>query len=319
MHVITSYGRGEHSVSSSRGARLRRTKGEIRRFLRAAEVMAHGHIADGYGPPTVRRIYYLLRSAAIGGVAEGDERFVKDALTRARKRWLAGEVGGEDSFDPTLVSDDAREFVSPRFDESPQSWVNTLPDYWPDPWIGQTRRVLVLCEKDAVLGIVRKACEATDTPFASGKGNHSITLGLEMRDQILGLRDAGLAPRVLYIGDHDPAGSEMDENWCRDLCLDARTEFQRVAITLKQADEMGLPTEVVKFSGSASMDARRRRYIDRFGPRKIELDAFPGPELEALLVAAIKRHVDPAIWKARQAEIDAERRQVEAIRRRFGT
>jgi hypothetical protein len=288
----------------------RRNRDEIRAFLRAATEVCQAEIAAGYGPPGVRRVYYLMRGARLGGVTEDDARFVKDHLIDARKLWLAGDRG-PDAFDPDLVSDEARWIREPVEHYSPWFWAKTLPEYQPEMWLNQPKRVMVIAEKDGVMGVVRKACAARLVPYASGRGDASITLKRDVGRWFADCRESGLQPALLYAGDHDANGVAMDQKWIDDCGLHPG-EFRRIAITLDQARRYDFPTETVKGHRNAGQHAVRQRYADEHGMKKIELDAFqPSSLLEQVIADAIEEHIDVERWCDRWEETEPDRTLVE--------
>ena len=288
----------------------RRSKEEIRAFLRAAEQVCQAEMDAGYGSPGIRRVYYLMRGAQLGGVTEDDKRFVKDTLIRARKLWLGGDRG-PDAFDPDLVSDEARWVRQWTTHHSPFDWAEQIPGYTPDLWLGQPERVLVVAEKDGVMGVVRKACEARQAPFTSGRGDASITLKLEVSKRFDTWRLSGFRPVLLYTGDHDPNGLAMDQKWIDDCGL-RRGEFRRIAITMDQAQRHSFPTEAVTGHYNAGQHAVRERYASKHGMEKIELDAFqPSSLLEQVIADAIDEHIDIDRWDERYKETEPERTTVD--------
>jgi hypothetical protein len=294
----------------TRPRKSRRTRDAIRAFLRAAEQVCQAEIDAGYGPPGIRRVYYLMRGAQLGGVTEDDKRFVKDRLIDARKLWLASDRG-PDAFHPDLVGDSARWIRQWPMHFDPWSWANALPEYQPHMWMGQRNRVMVIAEKDGVIGIVRKACAGRRVAYASGRGDASITLKREVGAQFEDWRECGLDPVLLYTGDHDANGVAMDGKWIEDCGL-LPGEFRRIAITLEQAEAHDFPTETVKGHHNAGQHAVRERYAIEHGLAKIELDAFqPSSLLEQVIADAIEEYVDAERWNERWEETAPERTVVE--------
>ena len=67
-------------------------------------------------------------------------------------------------------------------------------------------------EKDALLGVIERTCRELRVPYFSTRGNigqlPARDAGLRFQRQI----EDGLTPVVLYLGDHDPSGIEMDRD-----------------------------------------------------------------------------------------------------------
>lgn len=299
------------------------TRGEIIAFLDAARAFIASEIKAGYGAPGPRAIYYALRSSLHPGIEKGCEKLVNDRLIAARKRWIAGDRSSY-ALDPALIEDDYRYTRGDDYHASPSDWLESLPRYRANPWTSQDVRVLVLCEKAGRMGVVEKACTDTRTPFASMGGNHSISFGMVLAAQIADWRKAGLDVRVIYVGDHDPQGLRMDGNIIEALGLRAlrhvtrdgtlighSNELKRVAITLDQARDLGLPTEDVILSGNRSERTKQQAYIDEHGDEQVEVDALqPSSLLENMITEAVWDEIDPESWNHRVDEMEAEGERV---------
>jgi hypothetical protein len=168
----------------------------------------------------------------------------------------------------------------------------------------------VVCEKDGLAGLVEQACEPLQISYICTNGNASISAELKVQRRIQGWQRRGLTPHLLYVGDHDCAGVHMDRKWVENINLEPGI-FERVAITLKQATDLGLEFETVdpdqpRYTKSGSVDrtwpGRARKYVERFGDpeattaRAIELDMIDHG-LEDLIQVAIKQYIDEQAWE----------------------
>jgi hypothetical protein len=239
--------------------------------------------------------------------------WVKNTLLKARKNWLAGDHG-PDALDPDLLDDDGdadiREWTTHA---SIDDWNSSVPELQLDPWEGQPRRVIVLCEKAGMRGVVESACYPTSTNYMCCGGDASMKQKSNVGKWAAKVKDAGLEPIVLYAGDHDMQGVNMDKTWVRDVAeIDSVT---RVAITLEQARERGLPMENAydkmhrgaDVSGSKkSQNTKIQDYVDEHGPEMVELNALVVVDevaLRNIIRDAIREHVDEDVWKERAEDI----------------
>jgi hypothetical protein len=184
------------------------------------------------GPPGIRACYYHLRDKPWSFIVPDYEikntdgsarkhvswsRWVKENLGDARKLWLAGERG-PDALDPDLLDDDGdAEIQSWTIHDSVENWLLDVPELQLDPWEGQPERVLVVCEKAGMRGIVESACEPTRTGFMCCGGDASMKQKSNVGKWAARAKEEGLEPVILYAGDHDMQGVNMDRTWVRDV------------------------------------------------------------------------------------------------------
>jgi hypothetical protein len=106
---------------------------------------------------------------------------------------------------------------------------------------------------------------------------------------------------LLYAGDHDPSGEDIDRDFlARSSCF---TRVVRVALTAEQVDAYDLPPQPGK-----QTDSRAAGFVARHGRLvQVELDALDPAELRRLYQAAIDRYWDPAAYQAALAREAEER------------
>lgn len=240
--------------------------------------------------------------------------WTKNQLIKARKLWIAGGRG-PDALDPDLLDDDGDASIQGwKTHASVEEWTYDIPELHLDPWEGQPKRVLVLCEKAGVRGIVEDACRPTRTNFMCCGGDAHLKQKQNVGQWAAAVKKRGLEPIILYAGDHDMQGVNMDRTWVRDVAeIDSVT---RVAITLEQARKYNLPTESAhdKMHGGAGISPQRtgqntkiQNYIDEHGGEMIELNALLERDeflLRDIIRDEIAKHIDRDIWGERQKEIE---------------
>ena len=243
--------------------------------------------------PTVRQYFYALAVEEIVEKSDKGYSQVQVALARARERG---------AFPMRAVYDGLRQIRQPPTWPTLQAFVARVPQWFAlDKWAMQPRRVEVWIEKDAVRGTVQAVTDAADVPLLVDRGYLSVTAKFEASVRIAG------GPRaILYIGDHDPSGVNMQmeaETWMRaeaDEGLDLVIE--RVAITDTEQADPGLPHLPVN-----PKDPRAADYVKRYGHEVVEVEALPPEVLQARLRNALDRHRDAEAWAEGEA-LEAEQR-----------
>lgn len=241
---------------------------------------------------TLRRVFYALVSALVIPNTERAYKNLSATLNRARwEGWL-----------PLRCIDDLG-----RVAETPPSW-STVADYL-DPagyrsdwWADADPLVEVWAEKAAVAGIVEPVAREWGVTFLACRGFSSLTALAEAEDRWQG-RDVV----VLYVGDHDPSGLEMDSDLLDRLeRLGAYVELQRLALTAEQITEHNLPPQPTK-----ATDSRAFGYSLEHGG-SWELDALPADVLAGLVRTAVE-DLAPDDIEDRRAADDEARARIRAL------
>jgi hypothetical protein len=110
---------------------------------------------------------------------------------------------------------------------------------------------------------------------------------------------------LLYAGDHDPSGEDIDRNFVEQTaCWD---EVRRVALTADQVTQYALPPQPGK-----TTDSRACRFIARHGRLvQVELDALPPDILRDLFTTAITEFWDDGAYYQALTREAADRRMLE--------
>lgn len=228
-----------------------------------------------YGPadivPTVRQLFYAL--AVEGFVPKSEKGYgkVQTTLAMARERGLYPWEGIYDGL---------------RIVNRPDTWGSldefteaVKTSYRLDPWQFQPEPVEVWLEKDTIRGTVQAVIDEYRVPLLIGRGYLSVTAKKAASERI----KAG--PRtVLYIGDHDPSGINMEEEAESWICDEAMggLSIERVAITDEDHADPALPHLPVNTN-----DTRTEKYVERYGGEVVEVEALPPKELQARLKIAL--------------------------------
>ena len=188
-----------------------------------------------------------------------------------------GREGGHLSWDH--IEDRGRVLVSPPDWESALELMLQAADQFRlDRWEGQDNYVEVWVEKDAAAGILKPVANRWHVKFMANRGYSSASAFYSAAQRLARQVEEGKVAHVLYLGDHDPSGLDMDQDMEGRLhkysggTLDYDTlEITRLALTMDQVKEHQPPPNPTK-----TADSRSQSYIDEFGTECWELGR-PGP------------------------------------------
>jgi len=172
---------------------------------------------------------------------------------------------------------------------------------------GQDPLPFVVVEKATLTAQVRSWVDDKTIPVAALRGYSSETLDSAIERFAFGQkRDV----RVIYIGDLDPEGEDIERNfqWQTDL------DTERIAITPELATFHKLPEEPGK-EGSSRAPAFIAKYGRLF---QIEVEALDPDVLRGLVQDAIAETWDDALEQDVLDEEDEQREQLQAFVDKFG-
>ena len=209
------------------------------------------HVIDGALPTSGRFIFYELEDAGIVPKRyydeDGDEKKrtpnqdVSDALMDLRKARL---VEWSDIVDETRSLDEWR-------------YAASVPDYVRaatedarlDLWDGAPPP-LILCESRSLAGVLRPTAATYLCPIASTNGQTGGFLHTNVAPLVKGGR------RVLYLGDYDLSGDQIEANTGRVLEDYGVLDWERVALTHVQVRDRGYLDSAVRKKDNRYKPAR---------------------------------------------------------------
>lgn len=239
---------------------------------------------------TVRQLYYQLVARDVIPNTLRSYKNIASLLNDAR---LAGAV------DWDMIEDRTRAFVRrTRWGSGSEIVEACVRSYHQDQWINQDRRVFVLVEKEALVGVLERTCHQYDVPLLAARGYPSVSVIREfvIRDIIPSVR-AEQGVLILHLGDHDPSGIDMTRD-LRDrielLAGAARgsVEVRRIALNMDQVEEQSPPENPAK-----TTDSRFEAYREKFGDSSWELDALSPRYLAELIEGQIEDAIDRGPWE----------------------
>jgi len=246
---------------------------------------------------TVRQVYYQLVTANIIKNNEKEYKHVSRLINEAR-------MGGLIDWD--MIEDRTRDFSRRQRWVSPKEILSAAAtSYHEDLWKGQTYRVFVVVEKDALSGVLEPACEELDIPLLAARGyaSTSVLHGFAEDDLVPAIA-CGQTPVVLYLGDHDPSGIDMTRDICDRLATFTGQDVlvHRIALNMDQIKEMNPPENPAK-----TTDRRFMAYMRTYGTSSWELDALDPDYLDRLVRDCAEEYIDHVLWNERKAAIEMTR------------
>ncbi len=264
-------------------------KPESLALIETCNQVIEAYQADGY-TLTLRQLYYqLVKGIYIENTMKSYKR-LGSLLNDAR---LAGLV------DWDAIEDRTRNLEGGRgFWESPRDYMdpNTAWGYQENPWISQDVRIEVWVEKEALEGVIERACQEYRVPFLCCRGymSQSEQYAAAKRFQRY-YQQEGVQPVVIHLGDHDPSGIDMTRD-NRDrldlLSWGVPVEVRRIALNQDQVEELKLPPNPAKVT-----DSRAKEYMKRFGKSSWELDALEPKYINRIVNDTVEEFLDLDEWQ----------------------
>lgn len=250
-------------------------------LIEAAREVLEGAEADGFRL-TLRAVYYRLVSRNL--IPNDLRSYKRLAELLDRARW-AGLLDRDAMDDAQRVLAEWETFGSAR-----EALDDLAASFATDWWAGADYVVEVWAEKAAVSGIVRPVARRYLAPYMAARGFASLTALHDLAE-----RSRWRPVLVLYVGDHDPSGLEMDRDLQgRIAALGGRAVIRRVALTREQVEAHDLPPQPTK-----ATDSRARGYHHG---GSWELDALPPAVLADLVRDAIRENLPEDFHDRREAD-----------------
>ena len=165
-----------------------------------------------------------------------------------------------------------------------------------DPWRGQVP--FVLTESRSLAGVLRGIVSDYRCRIASTNGQFG---GFLRTDIVPMLRPGDV---VLYLGDFDLAGGQIEDNTRRVLEIGGALRWERLAITREQIDQHNLPI----------IRKRDQRYKDGRPHEAVETEALSQTVLQDLLRDRLDQLLPEPLRRVQERE-QRQRRRVAALLR----
>ena len=275
---------------------------------------------------TLRQLYYQLVSQVVIANKEQEYKNLSALLTNAR---YAGLIPWDAIEDRTRVPKKPREY-----DNVKQLVKAAVYSYELDYWQGQSKRVEVWVEKEALSNVMSLAIEDLHGVLCVNKGYSSGSAMFENAQRIYEHMKTGQAVEILYSGDHDPSGLDMvrdvrerlfefiaglyavDEDNIpedadsvdKDDILKFMSGFtvSNIALTMEQIEEHEPPPNPTK-----AKDTRADDYVSKYGRECWELDALPPAVLNELVRTEVEERIEDR--DLFDEVIERQKREIQAL------
>jgi hypothetical protein len=255
---------------------------------------------------TVRQVYYQL-------VAQDLIPNNIKSYSRIQRLISDGRKAGLISWD--MIVDRTRSTIIPPHWDDPGAIIQAAADsYAVDKWENQQWHIEIMCEKEALAGILGPACDELDINFTSNRGYASDSLMYQVAKRV-GKKFEDRDVAILYFGDHDPSGLDMDRDIMDRVSLFSEFDIfvNRLALLREQVDRMNLPENPAK-----TTDSRFEVYAMQHGMSSWELDAVEPTELVRLLTEAVVDLRDEDLWEAAVNREEDGRQELQEFADQYG-
>lgn len=252
--------------------------------------VGHSILAGSDEPMTLRQLYYRFVALDLIENKQSQYQYLGEAIKEARIQgvipwdWIEDRTRNVDGGDQDLVSPEA------RF-KGNLEWFKKTPDRYELPrWMGQDHYVEVWVEKEALAGVFANVCDDLNVVSFPNRGYTSITMLKEAAERLQGeYRPGGAPPTIIYFGDFDPSGQDIERNIREKLreTFGVPVQVEREALTREQIDAYELPPQPAKRT-----DARYDQFVEEHGDLAVELDALPPDDLREMIRESVDRYFD---------------------------
>lgn len=261
-------------------------------------------------PLTLRQVYYRLVAKLLIPNTVTAYKTLSKLLVKARERGEVDDTRIEDRSRQVLgIGDwgynDFESFLDDQIEHLKNSW-----QYWTrELWKNQPRNVLIALEKDALSRLFVGVADDFHIHVFPTKGYGSYTYVKNMAGRMNSNSEKPTI--VLYFGDYDPSGRDIQRDLKERLGAYGGENFQvvRIALSEDQIARFNLPPrpEDAATLEKLRRDPRTKTYGMEYAA---ELDALEPPTLQAIIRDAITATIDDKKWKEALEQIRQEQQQL---------
>lgn len=259
-------------------------KGKTKTMINIANDIIEQLAGMGY-TLTLRQLYYQLVARDVIPNKQSEYKRLGSILNDAR-------LGGWVDWD--AIEDRTRNVRSVAHWQSPEEIIESCAySYRIDKWHDQPYRIEVWVEKDALVGVLEKACRGLDVAWFSCRGYTSQTAVYNTSKRLLDYISAGQTPVIIHLGDHDPSGKDMTRDIDERLAMfcGRDIDIRRIALNWDQIEEYSPPPNPAK-----DTDSRFEKYREEFGDESWELDALDPQVIDKLITDEVASLRDEIAW-----------------------
>lgn len=258
---------------------------------------------------TLRQLYYQLVSRDIISNSQRSYTRLGSIVNKGR---MAGLI------DWDMIVDRGRSTVQNQHWENPGEIIKVAArSFKIDKWRDQPVHIEVMVEKQALEGVLIPVCRELDISFTANKGYSSQIFMYRKGKFLSGKVDDGKHVHILYLGDHDPSGLDMDRDVLDRMeifsgCFGSMISLHRLALTWDQIEEFQPPPNPDKIT-----DSRAGPYIRKYGDESWELDAVEPRTLAKLVKDFVSDYRDPILWEDSIKKEEEQREELIKIAERY--
>jgi hypothetical protein len=230
--------------------------------------------------PTLRTLFYRLVSLEVIPNTNQAYKQLSSACVNARKK---GKIPWNSIADEgrLVLADFEEEYQTPE--QYVQSHIDLLKEasqnYIVPRWYKQPHYVEVWIEKQALADTFSSFLKGRDVRIVVNKGYSGWSFLYKNCMRLLEMKEIGKEIHILYFGDFDPSGDDMDDHLDDALRFFGLgdIDFQRIAVTEEQIEEFSLPTmpKSKETIDKVDHDTRKNGFVRKYGKLYIvELDAL---------------------------------------------
>ena len=255
---------------------------------------------------TVRQLYYQLVARDI---IPNNEKSYKQTTSIVNDARIAGLI------DWDAIEDRTRSFEQrARWDKPQDVLTAAAKQFHSDPWKTQDKRVFLVVEKEALVGVFQRVCHDFDVPLLAARGYPSASVVRDFAKRELEYNEHKEIV-ILHFGDHDPSGIDMTRDLSDRFELfghHADFTLKRLALNMAQIEELKPPPNPAK-----TTDARFVQYRKRFGDKSWELDALPPDVLSDMARKEIIANIHAPRWEKWSKGDEASRKKMLKLVEKF--
>lgn len=227
---------------------------------------------------TLRQLYYQL---VVKGIIPNDDKQYKKLsglITNAR---YSGVI------DWGVIEDRARLPKIPQTFRNIKHIIEAAAEtYSLNRWKEQENYVEIWTEKDAISSVIYPTTKKYQVPMVVNRGYSSASSMYESAQRFLGQDKKQKV--ILYLGDHDPSGIDMDRDIKERLDeFGVNIKVIRIGLTFEQVQKYNPPKNPTKMK-----DVRSKDYIKKYGHSCWEVDALRTDVLLDLIEKNILKYLD---------------------------
>lgn len=256
--------------------------------------------------PTLRTLFYRLVSLEVIPNTKQAYKQLSSVCVNARK---SGKIPWNSIADEgrLVLADFEEEYQTPE--QYVQLHIDLLKEasqnYVVPRWYKQPHYVEVWIEKQALADTFSSFLKGRDVRIVVNKGYSGWSFLYKNSIRLLEMKEIGKEIHILYFGDFDPSGDDMDDhldNALRYFGLED-IDFKRIAVTEEQIEEFNLPPmpKSKETIDKVNHDTRKNGFIKKYGKLYIvELDALLAivpDEFRSIVQEPVDRFFDQGIYQ----------------------